>query len=51
MLKIRRQQKEVEEKIKAIGTEITLESKKAIEEARAAYEKLSEAQRTRRRNW
>ena len=37
--------KEVEEKIKAIGTEITLESKKAIEEARAAYEKLSEAQK------
>ena len=37
--------KEVEEKIKAIGTEITLESKKAIEGARAAYEKLSEAQK------
>ncbi|MBS5091745.1 MAG: cell surface protein, partial [Lachnospiraceae bacterium] len=29
----------------AIGTEITLESKKAIEGARAAYEKLSEAQK------
>ena len=37
--------KEVEEKINAIGTEITLESKKAIEGARAAYEKLSQAQK------
>ena len=37
--------KEVEEKINAIGEKITLESKKAIEAARAAYEKLSEAQK------
>ena len=37
--------KEVEEKIKAIGNTITLGSKKSIEEARAAYEKLSEAQK------
>ena len=37
--------KEVEEKINAIGEKITLESKKAIEVARAAYEKLSEAQK------
>lgn len=36
--------KEVEEKINGIG-KVTLESKKAIEEARAAYEKLSEAQK------
>ena len=37
--------KEVEEKIKAIGNTITLGSKKSIEAARAAYEKLSEAQK------
>ena len=37
--------KEVEEKINAIGSKITLNSKKSIQEARAAYEKLSEAQK------
>ena len=37
--------KEVVEKINGIGEKITLESKKTIEEARAAYEKLSEAQK------
>ena len=37
--------KAVEDQINAIGEKITLESKKAIEAARAAYEKLSEAQK------
>ncbi|MDQ9890852.1 hypothetical protein RFZ55_00595, partial [Acinetobacter baumannii] len=36
--------KEVEEKISGIG-KVTLESKKAIEAARAAYDKLSENQK------
>ena len=43
--------KEVESKIDAIGTDITLESKDAIAEARAAYDALTDAQKEQVNNY
>ena len=43
--------KDVESKIEAIGTEITLESEGAIEEARTAYDALNEAQKMQVSNY